>query len=221
MTSRFREELALRPDGPGPRRRGGPGHGRDRRPGRLLQRADRPARPARPRPVRVHDPALGRDRRGDRRRPRGRLGADPAAGDPGDPRPADRPLRRSGTVARTRRRGRAVGPPRPPGHAPPGRGPRPDARASCSCSGRRSCTSGSTLPTPRSCRPRSRRARRSTASRREFGEGEFAPIVLADPDDRRRDDAGQPRRAVRLLAPARRRPADHAASTASSTSTRA
>ena len=79
MTSRFREELALRPDGPERVAGRRPDDRRDRRPGRLLQRPDRPARPARAGPLRVHDPALGRDRRGDRRRPRGPLGADAAA----------------------------------------------------------------------------------------------------------------------------------------------
>ena len=41
-----------------------------------------------------------------------------------------------------------------------------------------------------------------------FGEGEFAPIVLAHPDDRAGHDPGQPRRPLRLLAPPRGGPPD-------------
>ena len=177
---------APRPDGPDRGRRGRPGHGRDRRPGRLLQRPDRAARPARPRPVRVHDPALGRDRRRDRRRPRGRRGADPAAGRPDD---------RSGRGSTAARSGGSR--PRPATDGPwarlarrvmrhPGRRARPDPRASCSLLGspflhvRFNAPDASILP------PTCRRARRSTGCAREFGEGEFAPIVLADPDRRRR-----------------------------------
>ena len=127
MTSRFREELALRPGRARTGRRCGPGHRRDRRSGGLLQRPDRPARAARAGPVRVHDPALGRDRRGDRRRARGRVGADPAAGHPDDPRLAGRPLRRP--PGRHRRRRRTA----------PGRGSRAGSCATRSrCSSRRS-----------------------------------------------------------------------------------
>ena len=46
-----------------------------------------------------------------------------------------------------------------------------------------------------SCRPTSRRAPPSTGSRREFGEGEFAPIVLAIRTDGAGHDPGQPGRA--------------------------
>ena len=59
-------------------------------------------------------------------------------------------------------------------------------------------------PAARACR----RAPPSTGSTRDFGEGEFAPIVLADPDRRARRRPGEHRGAVRLLAPARGRPAD-------------
>ena len=104
MTSRFREELALRPDGPDRVARRGPGDGRDRRPGGLLQRADRPAGSARARPLRVHDPALGRDRRRDRGRARGRVRADAAPGAADDHRRARRPLRRPQGGARRRAR---------------------------------------------------------------------------------------------------------------------
>ena len=40
----------------------------------------------------------------------------------------------------------------------------------------------------------SRRGRPTTSSPSEFGEGEFAPLVAGDPDDRRRHDAGERRR---------------------------
>ena len=69
LTSRFREELAKRQPMSHRTGSGGrPGHGRDRRPGGVLQRPDGAPRAARSRPVRVHDPALGGDRWGHRRR---------------------------------------------------------------------------------------------------------------------------------------------------------
>ena len=81
--------------------------------------------------------------------------ADAAAGDPRDPRRARSTAFaiRDGARRRPATEG-AVGAPRPPGHAPSRRGPRPDAARSCSSSARRSCTSGSTRPTRRSCRRR-------------------------------------------------------------------
>ena len=109
LTSRFREELALRPDGP------------DRVPDAVRVTVATAGRaiffsgltvllgPPRAGPLRVHDPALGRDRRRHRRRPRGRLGADPAAGDPDHPRTAGGPPRRApgvGDGRHGRRRGR-------------------------------------------------------------------------------------------------------------------
>ena len=81
------------------------------------------------------------------------------------------------------------------GHAPAGRRPHPDARPSCSCSARRSCTSGSTPRTPASCRPTSRRAPAFDRLRDEFGEGEFAPLTLAVRTDGPATRPGQPRRA--------------------------
>ncbi len=58
------------PRGTGPRGGGRPRDRRDRRSGRVLLRPHRAARPPGPRPVRVHDPALGGHRRGDRGRAR-------------------------------------------------------------------------------------------------------------------------------------------------------
>ncbi len=78
---------------------------------------------------------------------------------------------------------------------------------SCSCSARRSCTSGSTPRTRRSCRPRSPSRAAFDRLQAEFGEGEFAPIVLAIRTDGPATDAGQPGRPVRLLAPPRGGPA--------------
>ncbi len=69
MTSRFREELAPRPDGPDRVPEAVRVDGRDGRARRLLQRPHRAPGPARAGPVRVHDPALRGHRRGDRRRP--------------------------------------------------------------------------------------------------------------------------------------------------------
>ena len=69
-----------------------------------------------------------------------------------DRRPAARRASRSAGSRRGADADGAVGAARAAGHAPPGRRPRPDARASCSCSARRSCTSASTPRTRRSCR---------------------------------------------------------------------
>jgi RND superfamily putative drug exporter len=78
-----------------------------------------------------------------------------------------------------RRPERPVGPAGPLGDAPPDRGPDPDARPCCSPSACRSCMSGSTPRTRRSCRPASHRAPRSIAWRTPSARAEFAPIVLA------------------------------------------
>ena len=181
MTSRFREELALRrPDGP-------------ERVGEAVSEST-VATAGRavffsgltvllgllgPRPVRVHDPALGRHRRRDRRRPGGRRGADAAAGDPGPCSAPGSTASRSGR-SRPTRRGRTRGRGSPAASCATRSRSSSRRSACCSCSGRRSCTSGSTRPTPRSCRrERARRGRRSTDSAANFGEGEFAPIVLA------------------------------------------
>ena len=103
-----------------------------------------------------------------------------------DRRHADRPRSPSAGSRADARHRRPVGAARPAGDAPPGRGPRPDARAPAPPRRRRSCTSGSTPRTRRSCRPSvpSRAAFDRLAG--EFGEGEFAPLVARDPDDRRR-----------------------------------
>ena len=160
-----------------------------------------------PRPVRVHDPALGR--------------ASPARSSWGSRSPRrltllpailaivgtriDALAVRRVTVAAGRRR--AVGAARAPRHAPPGRRARARRCRCCSSSGSRSSTSGSTPRTRRSSPRRSRRARRTTSSPREFGEGEFAPLVLAVRTTGRRDDPGERRRALRVLAAPRGRPA--------------
>ena len=174
-----------------------------------------------PGPVRVHDPALGRDRRGDRGRARGRVGADPAAGDPDDPRPAGGPLRGPARSPATPEPDGAVVAARPAGDAPPGRGPRPDARLPAAARlavparpvqrpGRHDPAAGG--PVARRLRP-ARSASSARASSRRSS--------LAIRTDRPGDDAGQPRpRCTTTRAgspPTRGSPA----STASSTSTRA
>ena len=132
--------------------------------------------PARARPVRVHDPALGRDRRRDRRRARGRRGAHAAAGAPRDRRAADRRLRDPAGPCRRRHR-RAVGAPRPPGDAPPGRGARPDAGVLLLGSPflhvRFNAPDATILPSTVPSRAAFDRLQA------EFGEGEFAPLVIA------------------------------------------
>ena len=97
----------------------------------------------------------------------------------------------------------------------------PDARASCSCSARRSCTSASTRPTPRSCRPTCPRGRPSTSSRASSARASSRRSSLAIRTNGPATDPANVAAALRLLAPPRRGPAGHAASTASSTSTRA
>ena len=84
--------------------------------------------------------------------------------------------------------GRAVGAARPAGDAPPGRGARPDAGAPAPARARRSCTSGSTPRTRRSCRPTVPSRAAFDRLDGEFGEGEFAPLVARDPDDRAGDE---------------------------------
>ena len=207
MTSRFREELAA-PAGrrPGPRRRGRPADRRDRRSGGLLQRPDRAARAARPGPLRVHDPALGRDRRRDRRRRSRWPRADPAAGAARRPRLTPRPVRR------------------PARSAVPSETDGPWARLARRVMRHPVAVLVPTLAlllllgspflhvrfnAPDSSDPAADVPSRAAFDllQREFGEGEFAPLTLADPDRRPGHDAGQPGRAVRLLAPARGRPA--------------
>ena len=100
-----------------------------------------------------------------------------------------------------------MGAPRPPGHAPTGRASSSRRSRCCSCSGRRSCTSGSTRPTPASCRRASRRAPPSTASQAEFGEGAFAPIAIAVRTDGAATGADNLAAPLRLLAATRRRSA--------------
>ena len=132
-----------------------------------------------PRPVRVHDPALGRASPGRSSSAFAVLAALTLL-------PAllalfGRRLDRF-AVRRVRRRDparRPVGAARPAGHAPPGRGPRPDPRASCCCSARRSCTSGSTRRTRASCPPSVPSRAAFDRLRDAFGEGEFAPIAIA------------------------------------------
>ena len=74
----------------------------------------------------------------------------------------------------------------------------------------------------RSCRPTCRRGPAYDLLRDEFGEGEFAPLALADPDrrgrPRRRQNVGRPPRLLAAGSPPTR---GSPASTASSTSTRA
>ena len=156
LTSRFREELAKRPDGrpDDAVARGRPDHGRDGGSGGLLQRPDGAARPARPRAVRVHDPALGRHRRGGPGRGLAVLAAltllpalltvfgphldrfaDPPRLAPGPP--------PTGSWARLARRVMR----RPVAVLIPTLG------FLLLASARRSCTSGSTRRTPASCRP--------------------------------------------------------------------
>ena len=96
----------------------------------------------------------------DRRRPGRDRRADPAAGGADHPRHPHRPTRRP-QGHRHAGAGRPVVATGSTGHAPPGRGPHPDARASCCCWAHRSCTSGSTPRTPRSCRRPCRHAPRS------------------------------------------------------------
>ena len=147
-------------------------------------------------------------------------GAHPPAGDPRDRRHPDRPPRRPAGAPPQPTTDGAVGPPRAPRHAPPGRRPRADARAAARPRARRSSTSGSTPRTPRSSPPPSPRARPTTVLAREFGEGEFAPLVLAVRTTGDATTPGQPREALRLLAPAGRRPARPPGRARSSTSTR-
>ena len=76
-----------------------------------------------------------------------------------------------------------------------------------SCSGSRSCGSASTPPMRRSCRPRSRRARPTSCSRASSAREPSRPSRWPSGLDGRHG-AGDHRGPLRLLAPARRRPAD-------------
>ena len=126
-----------------------------------------------------------------------------AAGDPRDPRhprrPAADPVDHRRAVAR-----RPVGAPRPAGDAPPGRGPRADPDAAAR-------PRAAVPPRPVQCPGRldppagvpSREAYDVLA--REFGEGEFAPLVLAV---RTTGDATTPDNLASLYAYSRRLAAD-------------
>ena len=76
---------------------------------------------------------------------------------------------------------------------------------SCSCSASRSCTSGSTPPTRRSCRRRCPSREAYDILAREFGEGEFAPLALAI---RTTGDATTPDNVAKLYDYSRRLEAD-------------
>ena len=179
MTSRFREELAHR-DGPDRVAEAVRVTVATAGSGGVLLGPDRAARPARPRAVRVHDPALGRHRRGDRRGPRGarrrsrscrRSSRSSARASTGcgirlDHAPSRHPTAPWARLARrVMRHPVAVLVPtldaaaRPRAAVPP----RPVQRAR----------------TPRSCRPRVPSREAYDVLAREFGEGEFAPLVLA------------------------------------------
>ena len=136
------------------------------------------------------------------------------------PRRADRSLSRCRQVSATPGDGRRRGPARPPGHAPSGRCPRPDPRRCSCCSGRRSSTSGSTRPTRRSCRAIVPSRAAFDRLEREFGEGEFAPIVLAIRTNRPGDAARPTSRRSTTTRVDWRPTHGSTASTASSTSTR-
>ena len=103
------------------------------------------------------------------------------------------------------RRRRPVGAPRPPRHAPPGRRADPDAGRSCWCWACRSSTSGSTPRTPRSFPPSVPSRETYDILARTFGEGEFAPIVIAV---RTTGDATTPGNVARLYDYSRRLAAD-------------
>ena len=129
MTSRFREELAARPADPPASGSPTPSRRRSRRPGRAVFFSGLTVLLGLIGLVLFEFMILrsvgiaGRDRR----LPRGVVGADAAAGAPRDRRAADRrPRDPAGRAAR--RPERTLGAARPVGHAPPGRGPRADAR---------------------------------------------------------------------------------------------
>ena len=130
------------------------------------------------------------------------LGGDHApAGDPRDPRDPGRPARGSGRSPPSPHR-TARGP------ASPGASCATRSRSSCrrsrccSCSGCRSSTSGSTRPDASILPPTVPSREAYDVLAREFGEGEFAPLVLAVRTTGDATEPGQPREAVRLLAPA-------------------
>ncbi len=123
-------------------------------------------------------------------------------------------------VVAERRHGRGMGTPGAPGDAPPDRGPDPDPRLPPAA---RLAVPARPVQRPRRLDPA---ARGAVACRVRPAPGRVRRgRVRADrpggQDRGRRDDPGQPRRAVRLLAPAGGGPARHRASTASSTSIRA
>ena len=119
---------------------------------------------------------------------------------------ADRPVR--GPPGRRRRdHRRAVGPARPAGHAPPGRACSSRRSPSCSCWARRSCTSGSTRRTRRSCRRTCRRAPPSTGSTANSARASSRRSCSPSGRPDRPPMPGEPGGAVRLLAAARGGPA--------------
>ena len=242
LTSRFREELRRAAAGATrPRTQARPGraindavadHRRDRRPGGLLQRPDRPAGPDRADPVRVHGPAVGGHCRRDRRWP-GRGQRDhAAAGCPRDSWPANRrvPIRLRQRLGKrvglpvappTQRRGR-LGTPRAPRDGPPA------ARSSfprCCCC----CSSGSPFlhvrfNAPDAIDPAAGRAIASAYDllASDFGEGEFAPLVPGHPHRRPGHGSGRTwRRSTTTRAALPRIRACQPRRRASSTSTRA
>ena len=160
---------APRPD----RRRGGRTRGGDRRQGRRLQRHRGRDRAVRPAPVRGTRDPLDRHRRRARRALLGRLRADLPAGRPRDARPSRQravagrsapPLPARSPTASSRPGPRAGSASRTPSCA--GRSPSSSRRwPSCSSSAARSCASSRACPAPRSTRPASRAATRTSRSR--------------------------------------------------------
>ena len=212
IVSRFREELRPRPDG----RRGGREGRRARRQGRRLLRARRRDRPVRAAAVPGAAISLDRASAGSIVVVRsvffaltflpavlGMLG--PRVNAPQPARPARPRLASAATGGEPRPRRRRAGSGWPTGHAPPGRGPRPDARRSCSSSARRSSASSRACPTRRSTRPGSRAATRRSRPGHEFPSGRDDPdrrsssTVDGDPTDRgqRPGDPGRLRAAAR------------------------
>ena len=146
-------------------------------------------------------------------------GADPAAGDPVDPRAATRPAGGS-PPGQAARRPASRGPASPAGSCA-GRCRSSWPRwACCSCSGRPSCTSGPERPgrddpaADRAIAGGLRPARRGVRGR------PLRAAVAGHPDDGPGDGSGQHGRPVRLLTAAGGRSADHLGRRASWTSTR-
>ena len=151
----------------------------------------------------------------------GPRGADPAAGDPVDPRAAPRPAGGPPGRPPDPARERALGPPRPAGDAPAGR--RASSRRSASCSSsaspflhvRFNAPDATILPAGGALAGRLRPARRRTSGRASSPRSSLA-IRTTGPAT----EPGQRRGPVRLLAAARGRSRGSPAWPASSTSTR-